>query len=244
MNFIYSLFLFIFSFTLLSASELRLISADFDPYTYKTKNGEGAGAMYEIVQELAKRVGQSPKIEFLPWARAQIEAQNKKNIGILPLARVPEREDKYQWLLHILSDPYVFFASKKTKFDISNVEALRFLRIGTFNGSLAELLLRKKGFQNFRGVPSDAQNVEMLRLGRIDVWVAPLSFRDRYKEKGGMSGDDFRVGATLIELNEYLGASKDLDQETIKKWRDAFLSMKKDGSYVLIMKKYGLKPLE
>ena len=243
MVFIFSTLIFLFSFTL-KASELRLISADFDPYTYKTVDGEGSGVMYEIVQELAKRVGQSPKIEFLPWARAQLEAQNKSDIGIIPLARVPEREEKYQWLIHVLSDPYVFFASKKTKFDISSVEALRYRRIGTFNGSLAELLLRKKGFQNFRGVPSDAQNVEMLRLGRIDVWVAPLSFRYRYKEKGGMSGDDLRVGATLVELNEYLGASKNLDQATVKKWREAFLSMKNDGSYALIMKKYGFKPLE
>lgn len=84
----------------------------------------------------------------------------------------------------------------------------------------------------------------MLKSGRIDVWVAPLSFRNRYKEKGSLSADDLRVGATLIMLHEYLAASKDLDQKTIKRWQDAFKTMKQDGSYATIMKKYGFEPLK
>lgn len=226
-----------------SANELRLVSADFDPYTYIEKDGTGAGAMYEIVQELAKRVGQSPTIEFLPWPRAQELAQTQPNIGIIPLARNPEREDKYIWIIHILSDPYVFFATRKTKFNISNLESIKKLRIGTFSGSLAETLLRKKGLNNFYGVATDAQNVSLLKLGRIDVWVAPLSFRYRYKDKGGLSSEELRVGVTLSVLEEYLGASKSLDQGTVKKWQDAFQGMKKDGSYSKIMKKFKLKPL-
>jgi polar amino acid transport system substrate-binding protein len=227
-----------------SATELRIVSADFDPYTYIVKDGKGAGAMYEIVQELATRVGQSPTIEFLPWPRAQELAQTQSDIAIIPLARNSERENKYTWILHILSDPYVFFATKKTKFDISKLESMKKLRIGTFSGSLAETLLRINGLHNFNGVATDAQNVSLLKLGRIDVWVAPLSFRYRYKDKGGLSSSDLRVGATLSVLEEYLGASKNLDQATVKKWQNAFVEMKRDGSYARIMKKFNLKPLK
>lgn len=226
-----------------SATELKIVSADFDPYTYATPHG-GTGVIYEIVQELARRVGQSPHIEFLPWARAQLKAQSTPNIGILPLARVPERESKYVWIIRILEDPYVFFAKKNTKFDISSIEAARNLRIGTFRGSLAEVLLRKEGFKNFKSVDSDVQNVKMLKLNRIDVWVAPLSFKNRYKEKGGLGEDELRVGATVVMLQEYFAASKSLDAETIQKWQKAFQSMKQDGSYALIMKKYGFQPLK
>ena len=225
------------------AAELRIISADFDPYTYSTSRG-GAGAMYEVVQEVAKRVGQSAKIEFMPWARAQSIAKTQLNIGILPLARVPEREVDYVWLLPILNDPYVFFARKDSKFDISTIESAKSLRIGTFGGSLAEVLLRKMGFKNFKSVTTDIQNVRMLKADRIDVWVAPLSFKNRYKKKGGLGEENLRVGATLIMLNEYFAASKSLDPETIRKWQLAFKSMKSDGSYAAIMKKYGFEPIK
>jgi polar amino acid transport system substrate-binding protein len=225
------------------AAELRLVSADFDPYSFS--DGKGSkGVMYEVVQEIARRVGQNNFIEFVPWARAQTIAKTQPNVGILPLARVPERESDYVWLLEILHDPYVFFAKKDTQFDISILEAVKNLRIGTFGGSLAEVLLQKKGFKNFKSVTTDLQNVLMLKANRIDVWVAPLSFKNRYKEKGGLGEDDLRVGATLIYLKEYLGASKNLDAVTIKKWRDAFQEMKKDGTYAALMKKYGFEPLK
>lgn len=199
--------------------------------------------MYEVVQAVAKRVGQNPNIDFVPWARAQVIAKSEPNIGIMPLARVPDRESDYIWLLEILHDPYVFFAKKDTKFDISTIEAVKELRVGTFGGSLAEVLLRKHGFKNFKSVTTDVQNVRMLKLDRIDVWVAPLSFKNRYKEKGGLGEEDLRVGATLIILKEYLGASKSLDAVTIKKWQDGFKAIKKDGTYAAIMKKYGFEPL-
>ncbi len=222
------------------AADLEIVSADFDPYTYATPKG-GSGVMYEIVQELARRVGQSTHIEFLPWSRAQMRAQLKPNIGIFPLARVPEREDKYTWLVHVLDDPYVLFAKKNSKVDISTLEAARNLRVGTYRGSLAELLLRKMKFNNFKSVLSDNQNLKMLKTDRIDVWVAPLSFKKKFNGKGK---DELRVGATVVMLNEYLAASKPLDPETVEKWQVAFESMKKDGSYAKIMKKYGLHPLK
>jgi len=226
-----------------SAELTVIVSADFDPYSYSTSEG-GAGAMYEVAQELAKRVGQKFSVQFMPWARAQQIAKKEPNIGILPLARVPEREADYTWLVEILQEPYVFFALKNSKVDISTLEATKDLRIGTFAGSLSEVLLRQKGFKNFKSVTTDAQNVRMLKSGRIDVWVAPLSFKNRYKEKGGLAAEDMRVGATLIILHEYLAASKNLDAETVKKWQEAFKAMKRDGTYATIMKKYGFEPLK
>lgn len=232
----------LFTLNFANSTELRIVSADFDPYTYETPIG-GAGVMHEVVQELARRVGQSTYIEFLPWTRAQNLAQSKSNIGIMPLARVPERESSYNWIAPILEDPYVFFAKKNTTFDISSIKAAKKLRIGTFRGSLAEVLLRKMGINHFKSVDSDVQNVKMLKLDRIDIWVAPLSFKDRYKERGGLSGDELRVGASVILLKEYFAVSKTLDSKTVQKWRKAFETMKQDGSYARIMIKHDFKPL-
>lgn len=245
MKWIFGLLVFGLGLGATAAGTLRIVSADFDPYSYLEGNVK-KGVMYEVVEEVARRLGQKSDIDFVPWARAQVIAKTTPFIGILPLARVPEREKDYVWLLEILHDPYVFFARKDTHFDISTIDAVRGLRVGTFAGSLAEVLLKKQGFSNFKSVTMDIQNVRMLKSGRIDVWVAPLSFKNRYKgeEKGGLGEGDLRVGATITILREYLGASKDLDEATIKKWQDVFKQMKKDGTYGTIMKKYGFIPLK
>ena len=237
----------IFSFFFVSskaqATQLRIFSIDFPPYTYQTPNG-GSGVMFEIVQELAKRVGQTAQVEFMPWARARVETEKISNGGIFPLARTTEREKNYSWIAHILDDPYVFFSMKSSKVNISSVAAAKKYRIGILKGSVSELELKKLGFSKVESVANDLQNVLKLKQGHIDAWVAPLSSKDQYKEKAEISAHELKIGAELLILHEYLGASNSLDVQTIQKWQKAFTSMKNDGSYAAIMKKYGFTPLQ
>lgn len=234
---------FFFASNITEATELKIVSVDFPPYTYQTPNG-GAGVMYDVVQELAKRVSQTTHVEFMPWARARLETEKISNGGIFPLARTTEREKNYTWVAHILDDPYVFFAMKSSKVNISSIAAAKKIRVGTLKGSVADLELKKLGFPHAESVANDVQNVIKLKRGYIDAWVAPLSSKDQYKEKAGLSANELKTGAELLILHEYFGASKSLDAKTIQKWQKAFTSMKNDGTYAAIMKKYGFTPLK
>lgn len=224
------------------AADLKFLSVDFPPYTYQTPHG-GAGAIYDVVQEISKRLGKPAQIEFVPWNRARFEADNKPNIAIMPLARTPERENQYTWLIHVLDDPYVLITTRKSKHDISNFKSAKNLKIGILSGSVADVLLKKMGFANIEPASTDIQNVKKLKLGRIDAWVAPFSCRGRYLKEAGLGVHDLRSGMELTILHEYLGASKSLDAKVIKDWQQTFLELKKDGTYKAIMKKYGMKPL-
>lgn len=225
------------------AAELRFVSVDFPPYTYQTPTG-GAGVMYDVVLEISKRVGKPAMIEFVPWARARFDAENNSNVLILPLARTPEREEKYTWLIHVLDDPYVLITLKNSKHDISTIQAAKDLKIGILSGSVADHLLRTLGFTNLEPATTDIQNIKKLKLGRIDAWVAPYGCRGQYEKEGCLGLKDLRAGVQLSMLEEYLGASKSLDPVIVKKWQDAFASMKQDGSYQAIMKKYDFRPLK
>lgn len=239
---IFIILIFLLNLPMLSAAELRFVSVDFPPYTYQTPTG-GAGAIHDVVVEIAKRLGKPASIEFVPWARARFDAENNPDTLILPLARTPEREEKYTWLIHVLDDPYVFITLKNSKFDISSLEAAKHLKIGILSGSVADSFLRKLGFTNLEPASTDIQNVKKLKLGRIDAWVAPFGCRGQYEKESGLGLGDIRAGVELTILHEYLGASKSLDPTTVKKWLEAFAAMKRDGSYVAIMKKYDFKPL-
>lgn len=231
---------------LANSSELEIYSAEFEPFTYRVlENGvlTGQGVMYEVVAELSRRVQSSSKIQFLPWNRVLNLAASKNNIGIIPLARDPSRENNYKWLAHVLDDPYVVFGLRGSKVDISSWAALKNARVGVFMGSLAETYMRKNKIPNVKAVSKDIQSAMMLKSGRIDAWVAPKSFGKTYAEKVGLKLSDLVVGMELTILHEYLAASKDLDPLIARKWELAFASMKRDGTYAAIMKKYGMEPV-
>ncbi|MEF8759411.1 MAG: hypothetical protein V5B36_06710 [Candidatus Accumulibacter sp. UW25] len=70
--------------------KLRLLAAELPPYTFQVPPvsvgetpGVKQGLVYEVVSEMAKRVGHSGLIEFMPWGEAQRIAQTQPNIGIL-----------------------------------------------------------------------------------------------------------------------------------------------------------------
>ncbi len=224
------------------ANEVKFLSVDFPPYTYQTPTG-GAGAIYDVVYEISKRLGAPAKIEFVPWARARFEAENNSNVALIPLARTKEREEKYSWVVHVLDDPYVLVTLKNSKVNISNLAEAKKLKVGFLASSVAEPLLKEMGFTNAEVATTDIQNVKKLKLGRIDAWVSPFSCRGKYFKEGGLGVNDVRVGLELTILHEYLGASKDLNPKIIKKWQQTFSEMKKDGTYKAIMKKYELNPL-
>jgi len=89
-----------------------------------------------VLAEIIKRLKLNTKIKFVPWPRARFEAETKDNIFLIPLARTPEREQNYAWIIHVLDDPYVLVALKKTKFDISTHEAAKKLKIGVLKKSV------------------------------------------------------------------------------------------------------------
>src|SRR5690242_18728397 len=96
-----------------AADGLRLVTAELPPYTFHeppptvSEIGQRMGIVQEVVAEMARRVGQSPDVEYMAWTRAQDLAMTGKNIGILSLTRTPEREPHYKWVQRILVDDLI-----------------------------------------------------------------------------------------------------------------------------------------
>ncbi len=225
-------------------ADIKILVGDIPPYSKKNPGGSGSGVVYDIVQELSKRMGQQQKLEFVPWVRAQVEVEKNQNMGIAPLARIKSRENKYRWLIHILDDPYVLFVLKDSKIDISSIEKANQLSIGILRGSVGEYELEELGFKNIQRINDESQNIKMLKHGRIDAWAAPLSYMIRFNEEDDLPKKEIKVGMTLMILHEYLVFSKDIDDKTAIQWQKAFDSMRNDGSYASIMRKYNFDPLK
>lgn len=231
------------------ARELRLLAAELPPYTFQMPPGSvtetpgpGQGFVYEVVAEMAKRVGHSGAIEFLPWAEAQRIATTEPNIGILALTRTPEREDKYRWVAKILSDDLILVGSQGV--DVSSLDKAKDRPTGVLARSGAEALLRERGFARIRPQPEEWLNARLIQQRRIDAWLAPrLMIIYAMLETGGAL-PALNFGEIVRRSDIWFAASKSLPDAEAKKWEQALESMKQDGTYARIADQYSRLKVE
>lgn len=224
------------------AAELRLLAAELPPYTYQVppasvseQPGPGRGVIHALVAELARRVGHSGRIEYMPWYRAQEIAQSEANVAILALTRTPERETRYRWLLKLLSDDLVLVGTPGV--DVSDLARVRDRPVGVLRRSGAEALLRGLGFARLSPQSEEWMNAKGLKEGRIDAWLAPrLMVIHAVREVRGRL-DGLRFGQTVRPSDLYLAASRDLPDDQAQRWQAAFESMRADGSYDRIVRR-------
>ncbi len=108
------------------ADELRLVTAELPPFCFHrppptvSEIGEPRGLVYEVVREMARRIGHSGTVEFMGWTHAQEVALIEPNVGILALTRSPEREPFYNWMVNIVTDDLILVGG--TGVDVSSLD--------------------------------------------------------------------------------------------------------------------------
>lgn len=223
--------------------ELRLLAAELPPYTFQVPPASVAetpgidqGFVYEVVTEMAKRVGHTGLVEFMPWAEAQRIAQTQPSIGILALTRTPERENQYRWLAKILTDDLILVGGQGI--DVSSLDKVKDRPVGVLSRSGAEALLKERGVTRIRPQPEEWLNARLMQQRRIDAWLAPrLMVIYAMREIGG-NLEALNFGEIVRKSEIYLAASKDLPDAEALKWEKAFEAVKADGTYQRIADEY------
>ena len=225
-----------------SADELRLLAAELPPYTYHqppptvSEIGEPRGVVYQVVREMARRIGHSGTIEFVGWTYAQELAKAGPNIGILALTRSPEREPLYNWMVEVVTDDLVLVGG--TGVDVSTLDSVKDRPTGVLRTSGAEALLREHQFSRIEPASEEWVNAMKLRDRRIDAWLAPrLMVLFGWREIGG-DATTLNIGQLVRRSPIYFAASRDVSPAEAERWRSAFAQIRADGTYDRILVEY------
>lgn len=223
--------------------ELRLLAAELPPYTFQVPSasvseqpGPGRGTVHDAVAEMARRVGQSQHIEYLPWYRAQEIAQAEPDVGILALTRTPEREDKYRWMVKILTDDLVLVGAPGV--DVSELSRVRDRPIGVLANSGAEALVRGLGFTKVSPQREEWLNARRIRDRRIDAWLAPRAMVIHAVREVRGNLDVLQFGQIVRSSEIWLAASKNVPESEARRWQAAFDAMRADGTWATIQRRY------
>lgn len=233
------LLLLVTTVNIVEATEIRqiLTTNSFQPYSIRDDNGHHSGIILNIVKEIQLRVGSIAPIKFNSWGRTQALAKVSAATAIFPLVRTRDREFDYKWVGHIYTDE-ISMAHLSNNLSLTNILQNKQETVGTLKGSFINRFLISNGFINPYPVKTQYQNIQKIMSGRITYWTTPRLIGKYHLKKFGVPINQINFDKTLRKIRLHLAVSKDVSDETVRKWQSALYEMRQDGSIEAISRKF------
>ena len=218
-------------------ADFTIMTEEYPPYNY-TQDGKLTGLSTEVLLAVAEKVGHPADVKVLPWARAYGLIQKKDGQILYSMTRTEARESLFKWVGPVAENKWVFFAKKGSGVTVGSLDdAKKVGKVGTYKDDAAESFLKAQGFTNLDSVLNDEQNVPKLVAGRINLWIVG-ELQGIYKAKKKGVSDKLEKVFDVKNTELYIAFSKNTPDDVIAQWQAALDSMKADGSYETIVKKY------
>jgi len=225
------------------AHKVKVVTEIMPPYQLNNAHGELDGYSTAVIKALFDITEDQYKIEVMPWARAYSTAINRKNCLIFSIARTDFRENKFAWVGSLLDEELFFWSLEgHVKQDITSVEQLKGMRIGAARDSNVHQYLSNNNFTNIVPIVSEAQSMQMLYSGRVDLVVgSELTFYHRTSQLDLKLGDMKKL-IRIPELSKklFIAFNKNTDSSLVTHYQKAFDQLIETGQLKEIQSRWGL----
>lgn len=216
----------------------RLLSEDFPPINY-SEQGRPRGLAVELVQEIERRLGQAPAIEFMPWARAFREAQGQRPTALFAMARTPEREALFKWVGPIVTFYSALYAPAGGGLRLRELaEARGASTVLVVRGWYTAEQLRSEKFANLFEVSDPQQGVRMLLARRAPLFATERISMPAILAGMGLPPDALEVVYSFASTEGYIAFSPGTPDALVQAWQRQLDAMKRDGSFHAIYKRW------
>lgn len=214
---------------------LQWVAGDLPPFAWAAPDGP-RGFAHELAATMAQRLGRPSSILYVPWARAVRMVEQGPAYGIFPLARTPDREARFQWLIPLMAVRYgLFTLATESRLEL---DQLRQLRVGVLRGSPIAANLRAENFRTIFEAKDYRDLLRLLRERGLDVVYAGTPMLEAAMDEYGHARALFVLQATIGEATLYMAASLHVDAAEAQRWVDAYRQLEEDGTVARIRKRY------
>ncbi|HEV7372943.1 ABC transporter substrate-binding protein [Arenibaculum sp.] len=217
-----------------NAQDVQVNSYALQPMTVEN-NGVIEGPVAQLVHEMLKAAGVDQQIPAVPVARLLATMEQGGIIGF-PLARNPEREPKYQWIVQAYKDGFSFATIAPDAAVDSFEDAQKLTAVTVNNNSAPFNMLNRNGFTNLDIANSEQLNAAKLYAGNVDAWFSVASGFKPIATSQGLDAGKLVIGKPVQDISVWVVGSKDIPAEIVEKMRARFDEMVKSGEYDAIMK--------
>ncbi|PTT92543.1 hypothetical protein DBR42_01740 [Pelomonas sp. HMWF004] len=217
------------------ASRLAWVAGDLPPFAWMSPEGP-RGYAHELALLMAQRLGRAQEVAYYPWARAVRLVEHSDRLGVFPLARTPDREARFQWLVPLMTVRYVFLTLVGGA--PLGLAELRRMRVGVLRGSPILLNLRKEQFSRVVDGKDYQELLRMLTRRTLQAVYAGAPMLDAAIETYGYDRQQFSIQQPLGEAELYMATSPKLAPAEAERWQQAYRQFDEDGSVKRLRQRY------
>jgi polar amino acid transport system substrate-binding protein len=219
---------------------LTIVGSEAPPFIVK-EGDKISGFIPDLLREAASRARIKYELKLVPWARAYKMAKKGPGVALMMMARTEHREDELQWVYPLFRAETMFIRLKSgnTQRDIDKNET----SICALARSAMVGHLKRKGYRRIIKAPDIHSCAELLGNKKVDVifggWFTTVhAFRTL-----NLPVDDLAKDETVLSIDIYLTASKDVPAQRIKNLQRIIHQMTTDGTYGVFLSQYKLQGL-
>ncbi|MGL4206064.1 MAG: substrate-binding periplasmic protein [Aeromonadaceae bacterium] len=227
---------------------LTVVTEDLPPLNYQDGD-KVSGIATEIVAATLQKAGLSAAPRIYPWARAISMTEQQENVLIYSIARIPEREKRFQWIgpLFPYSDS-LYKLRQRQDIQLTSLQEAKQYQIGVIRSYAVHEMLKRLGFVDnvhLQLAKDQEQNLRKLFSGKTDLLVgSALDLRWRLQHHPELGRYEDLSCALYLEKSFshlYMAFGLKTHPDIVARLRHAFAQIQADGTLDQILGKYHYK---
>lgn len=216
----------------------QLVTEEYPPITFM-REGKPSGLVTDMVRKIAARQGIPDNIRLTSWKNAYNMARVHPKVVLFSAERTPEREKLFQWVGPVGKNSAMLYAKKGAGIRVNSLEEAKAIgAIATTTNWFTEQHLKREGFKNLRSSPDPRENVRQLMKGEVQLSIFTDITIPEIVRDAGYGMDDLEPVFTVSQTDFYIAVSRDTPAEVVQAWQTTLDSMKRDGSFESIYRRY------
>lgn len=213
-----------------------IVSAEMPPYSLDS-NGSPHGIAIDIAQELLRRSGQErQEIAIMPIRRAMTSILSGRRSIMVGVERGSHAGGGLHWISSLYSDSARLF-SIRSDFVLESESSADY-PVGVLAATPMEDFLKASGVENITLANDPLTLVRLLYNGRLAAVFLPDLMMRQAAIVAGYNPSVLHGGSLSCPVDLQIGASGDFSDAEIAIWRGLFASLKSDGFYDAVIRKY------
>ena len=230
--------------TFTQATNIKMMTENYPPYNMEV-NGELQGLTIEVTEAILKEIGSKKNkfdIELLSWSKVYSTTLNTKN-HMISATRTAQREKLFKWVGPVSKTTIGIIALKSKNIVIKKISDLNKYKIGAVKKDIGEVLLLKnnvpsKNIKVLDGTNSLANAFYKLERDKIDMFAYETKVAKYSADLNGYDTNEYEVVYILKNAELYFAFNRLTPNATVQKWQKALDTIKANGIYDRIIKKY------
>ncbi|HOO32773.1 MAG TPA: transporter substrate-binding domain-containing protein [Thermotogota bacterium] len=220
------------------ASALNFITNPYPPFSFE-KDGKLDGFAVEIAKAVADELGEDITFTHMEWTDAYNTLKTETNCVIPSLVMNSERKEQFNWVGPVGILRTGFYKKASNAMVINHIEEAKVAKkICLFKDEYSGEVFKALGFENILLFDTQKEAFDTFMSHEDYLFICNNFGIVSLLQEKNMTIDELTDAFTFSADFMYIAFSKDVDASVVAKWQNGLDTLKDNGSFEKIYKKW------